>query len=203
MHNWEEPVPIQQTMCEHLWQLLLQVPEWLWSEIRQWKIWLCRWVYKVFFKVKRLLLMRLMKVQAVSSWLQILMSVRMKPTSAANMLPVWTLMDPTGVGANLVSEAMALNALVRQYFKTITFMHTSQTAQKQVRSRRMRASPDQSSQSDWSEVVLQLHISFRLFNHQQAGTQPRLVSCFWSWLDVKDFKRLGLKTHLCKYETLL
>lgn len=41
------------------------------------------------------------------------MSVQLAPTSAATMLTVWTLWDPTSAAASRASEAMALNALVR------------------------------------------------------------------------------------------
>lgn len=58
-------------------------------------------------------LILLLKVQIGFFQFQTWMSVRPAPTSAATMLAVWTLRDPSGAGASLASEAMALNALVR------------------------------------------------------------------------------------------
>lgn len=55
----------------------------------------------------------LLKVQIGFFQFQTLMSVQPAPTSAATMLSVWTLKDPTSAGASLASEAMALNAPVR------------------------------------------------------------------------------------------
>lgn len=55
----------------------------------------------------------LLKVQIGFFQFQTWMSVQPAPASAATMLFVWTLKDPTSAGASPASEAMALNALVR------------------------------------------------------------------------------------------
>lgn len=58
----------------------------------------------------------LSKVQIGFFQFQTMMSVQLAPTSAATMLTVWTLEDPTSAGASLASGAMALNALVRSKY---------------------------------------------------------------------------------------